>query len=143
MASDKEKTQRRVYVLPTELVERIVAYQSEMGLQSEVEAARRLLDDALKSRDDWRSIARRFKDRLSETRVISDIAKDVLMGHPLVTQINMHGSDAIQFSLKSGETVTVHTIGLIEGYDENGAHLQFEPRKIGYERDLDDGEVPF
>lgn len=142
MAGDKEKTQRRVYVLPTELVDRIVAYQNEMGLQSEVEAVRRLLDDALKSRDDWRSIARRFKDRLSETRVLSDIAKDVLMGHPLVTQINMHG-DAIQFLLKTGESVTIHSVGVVEAYDENQNQIQFEPRRLTQKSHDLDSEIPF
>lgn len=39
--------QRRVYVLPAELVDRIRAYGHETGCRSEVEAARRLLDDAL------------------------------------------------------------------------------------------------
>lgn len=141
MAGDKEKTQRRVYVLPTELVERIVAYQNEMGMQSEVEAARRLLDEALKSRDDWRSIARRFKEKLSETKVLTDIAKDVLMGHPLVTAIRIQG-DSIEFSLKGGEQVTVHDVGVIEAVDGDGDRMEFELRKSGYAKALDD-EIPF
>lgn len=141
MADEKEKPQRRVYVLPSELVDRIVAYQNEMGLQSEVEAARRLLHEALKSRDDWRSIVRRFKDRLAETRVLSDIAKDVLMGHPLVTQINMLG-DAIQFVLKTGESVTIHALGVVEAYDEHQRQMQLDPRKKGYQKP-DDTEIPF
>ena len=141
MSSDKDKTQRRVYVLPTELVERIVAYQNEMGMQSEVEAARKLLDEALKSRDDWRSIARRFKDKLAETKVLTDIAKDVLMGHPLVTAIRIQG-DSIEFSLKGGEDITVHDAGVIEALDGNGNRMEFEPRKRGYQQALDD-EIPF
>jgi hypothetical protein len=141
MASDKEAAQRRVYVLPNELVERIVAYQQEMGLQSEVEAARRLLDDALKSRDDWRSIARRFKDRLKDTKVVADIAKDVLIGHPLVTEVRFH-PDAIEFALKSGQRVTIHSMGVVEATDADGDTLQFNLGSGYGNRDLDD-EIPF
>ena len=102
MATDKEGTHRRVYVLPNELVERIVAYQSDMGFSSEVEAARRLLDDALKHRDDPLTIARRFQERLKETRMMADIAKDVLIGHPLVKSIGQE-TGIIQFTLVSGD----------------------------------------
>lgn len=140
MSNDKEKAQRRVYALPAELVDRIVAYQNEMGLQSEVEAARKLLDDALKSRDDWRSIARRFKDKLAETKVISDIARDVLIGHPLVYQVNFH-PDAIEFTLKTGERVTIHSIGVVEAVDGDGDVLQFNIS--GYAAALNDDEIPF
>jgi hypothetical protein len=88
MLSVKEKTQRRVYVLPAELVGRIVAYQNEVGLSSEVEAARRLLDAALKSRDTYSTLIARFRSRLTETRIPAEIAKDVLVGHPLVERIS-------------------------------------------------------
>jgi hypothetical protein len=150
VANEKEKAQRRVYVLPNELVDRIVAYQQEFGIQSEVEAVRKLLDEALKSRDNWRTIARRFKERLSETKVLTDIAKDVLMGHPLVTAIRLHG-DSIEFTLKGGEQITIHDIGLVEAVDSQGDRMDFEPKKKtastssggGFSRKLDDDDIPF
>jgi hypothetical protein len=147
MAGDKEHTQRRVYVLPSELVERILAYQAEMGLQSEVEAARKLLDEALKSRDTWRTIARRFKDRLTETKVLTDIAKDVLIGHPLITAVRFQ-TDSIEFDLKSGEHITIHDVGIIEAVDRDGDRLEFETKRSTptsgnvFSRDLDD-DIPF
>src|SRR5690606_38902785 len=116
MSDDKEKTQRRVYVLPTELVERIVAYQQDMGLPSEVEAARRLLDEALMRRDDWRAITKRFQEKLKETRVLSDIAKDVLIGHPLVNQVKLEPA-MITFDLTSGETVSITSSGGVTAED--------------------------
>lgn len=119
MASDKEKGQRRVYVLPNELVERIVAYQTEMGIQSEVEAARRLLDEALKSRDNWESITRRFQERLKETKLLPEIAKDILMGHPLVSDIGIRQS-SITFQLTSGESVTIFGDGTAQAKDRHG-----------------------
>lgn len=136
MASDKEKTQRRVYVLPTELVERIVAYQTEMGLQSEVEAARRLLDEALKSRDDGLAITRRFLEKMKETRLLAEIAKDVLIGHPLITNIGLK-SGGIDFTLTSGETVTIFPDGLARLEDRHGNVLNLD--KDG--KDVD--ELPF
>lgn len=142
MAGDKEKTQRRVYVLPNELVDRIVAYQTEMGLQSEVEAARKLLDEALKSRDDWRSITRRFKEKLAETKILSDIAKDVLIGHPLVTSVHFEPS-AVRFSLSSGETVEINGLGVVSASDGYNNDLELNPENGGaFSRDLDD-DIPF
>lgn len=144
MAADKDKGQRRVYVLPNDLVERIVEYQQDMGIGSEVEAARRLLDEALKRRDDWRKITSRFAERLKETRVLTDIAKDVLMGHPLVRGINFE-ADALKFGLITGETVTVRQNGEVSAEDENGRALKLDPRAKsggGFSRDLDD-EIPF
>lgn len=119
MADDKEKTQRRVYVLPTELVERIVAYQNDMGLPSEVEAARRLLDEALKYRDDWITIARRFQAKLKETRFLTDIAKEVLMGHPLVSDIGIKGG-RITFDLVTGEHLNATETGEVYVRDKHG-----------------------
>lgn len=136
MSDDKEKTQRRVYVLPTELVERLVAYQEAMGLQSEVEAARRLLDEALKHRDDWLAITRRFQEKLKETRMMSDIAKDVLMGHPLVNNIGI-GAGSISFALTTGESVTIFSDGDARAKDRRGTEILLD--KNGKDSD----ELPF
>lgn len=143
MADDKEKTQRRVYVLPTDLVERIVAYQNDMGLQSEVEAARRLLDEALKRRDDWRTIARRFLERLKDTRVLPDIAKDVLIGHPMVQQVSWSDTNIV-FITTTGETVRIERDGTVYAENEYQRGLELDPKPLrgGGGRDLDD-EIPF
>ncbi|NRB16876.1 MAG: hypothetical protein HRU33_04690 [Rhodobacteraceae bacterium] len=77
-------TKRRVYDLPTELVERIVEFQKDKGLPSEVEAARRLLDQALKSRDSRETLVGRFLSKLVPGSEPSDSAATVLVGHPLV-----------------------------------------------------------
>ena len=128
---DKDKAQRRVYVLPSELVTRIVAFQHEMGLPSEVEAARRLLDDALKRRDDARDIVQRFKYKLEDTKILSDIARDVLIGHPLISSIHLSDKH-ISFKMTDGVDVTIHSDG----------HYTIEARgKILYS-DFDD-ECPF
>jgi len=118
MAADKESTMRRVYVLPTELVDRITAFQADMKLQSEVEAARRLLDEALKHRDNAEAITRRFIERLKETRMMSDIAKDVLVGHPLIDQLKIN-TGSISFGMTTGDQVTVFQDGSAMLRDRN------------------------
>lgn len=124
--NEAQTSQRRVYVLPTELVERIVAFQKEMGIPSEVEAARRLLDDALKFRDDWRSLTERFRLKLAELRDISDAARDVLVGHPLVETISFMRR-GVSFSLTTGEQTEVDISGEVSAKDAGGREFFTAP----------------
>lgn len=99
-----DKAQRRVYVLPNELVERIGEFQKELGLGSEVEAVRRLLDGALKSRDSVERITARFVAQYNIVKSVRDAAKEVLVDHPLVTSIRFRDSE-LEFDIKDGHTV--------------------------------------
>lgn len=112
---------RRVYALPQELADRIVEYQKEKGLPSEVEAARRLLDEALKSRDDMTKIINRFLSKLSTTRIASEVAKDVIVGHPLVESLSFD-QNGIQFLLKENmpapKNVYIGDNGTVLFYDD-------------------------
>lgn len=90
-------TKRRVYDLPNELVERILEFQKDRGLPSEVEAARRLLDQALKSRDTRESLIGRFLSRLTPGTEPSEAAADVLVGHPLVKGLDFMDDDSVRF----------------------------------------------
>jgi hypothetical protein len=136
----KEKTQRRVYVLPAELVERIVAFQNEVGLTSEVEAARRLLDGALKSRDTYSTLITRFRSRLTETRIPAEIAKDVLVGHPLVDRISFR-DDRIEFVMKDSIEVTIWTDGKYH-VEQDNQRIDFGPKAARSRSDMDD-DIPF
>lgn len=115
--------QRRVYQLPAELVERIVEFQKEKGLPSEVEAVRRLLDDALKSRDDLDRIVNRFLGKLKYARIASEVAKDVLVGHPLVASLSFE-PDMVAVTLKDGWRARISDAGSVYIYDSTG-----EPHK--------------
>jgi hypothetical protein len=141
MADGKEKTQRRVYVLPAELVDRILAFQIEVGLNSEVEAARRLLDDALKSRDTFRTLVTRFVSRLKETRIPAEIAKDVLVGHPLVQRIHFKDGQ-IEFGMKDGNEVQIWADGRYEVFDEQQNRVDFGPKPQKRNAEMDD-DIPF
>ena len=105
-----DKGQRRVYVLPNELVERISEFQKELGLSSEVEAVRRLLDGALKSRDTVERIVSRLAAQYKLVKSVRDAAKEVLIDHPLVTNIRFP-ENSLEFDLKDGHTVEFHYWG--------------------------------
>jgi hypothetical protein len=141
MSNGKEKTQRRVYVLPTELVDRVLAFQIEVGLNSEVEAARRLLDDALKSRDTFKTLVTRFVSRLKETRIPAEVAKDVLVGHPLVQRIQFNDGQ-IEFGMRDGNEVRIWSDGRYEVFDEQENQIDFGPKPQKRKIDSDD-DIPF
>lgn len=134
MASDKEKakdlTQRRVYVLPTELVDRILEFQHAMGLTSEVEAARRLLDEALKSRDTYKTLLGRLQSKLKEVRFLSDAAT-ILLGHPQVTGMKFDKEkDAMNFTLTNGLEARIEANGNWAVWDEQESLVeQFPPKQ--------------
>ncbi|WP_339642193.1 hypothetical protein [uncultured Pelagibacterium sp.] len=128
MAAAKENTQRRVYVLPTDLVERIVAYQEDKALPSEVEAVRRFLDEALKNRDSVADVINRFMARLENLRLASEIAKDVLVGHPLITGLGFD-SQSVTFHSSDGFHVTISDKGLVNIKDPDGDTLYWKTRE--------------
>ncbi|MDU0339557.1 hypothetical protein [Bosea rubneri] len=126
MAYDKKLHQRRVYLLPNELVERVVAYQEMTGLSSEAEAARRLIDEALKSKDTYKTILERFRARLKDIPVLSEAAKDVIVGHPLVTKIEFM-PDYIAFTLKDGFNGSIRANGYWAAFDEYNTQVEQYP----------------
>lgn len=154
---EKDKGQRRVYMLPSDLMERLLEYQHELGIASEAEAVRRLLDSALKSRDTADKIIDRFLERLKESRDLSEIAKDVLVGHPHVENIRF-GADAIDVKIKDGNEYRIARNGAVSiqtNFDQWDAYLtetqqkalppkERKPARIGYGRSaaLDD-DIPF
>ena len=101
---------RRVYALPAEMVDRITKFQRDKGLASEVEAVRRLLDEALKSRDDLDTIINRLLSKLGQVRIAAEAARDVLVGHPLVVGMSF-GDSSVSFQLKNGDQATVFESG--------------------------------
>lgn len=103
---------RRVYALPSEMVDRIVKFQQQKGLSSEVEAVRRLLDEALKSRDDLDTIINRLLAKLAQTKIASEAAREVLAGHPLVSSIEFN-RDSVSFVLKNSLTASVYENGYV------------------------------
>lgn len=143
-APETATTQRRVYALPTEMVDRIVEFQKEKGFQSEVEAVRRLLDEALKSRDTPTKIINRFLARLEVHRVAAEAARDILIGHPLVEGMRFQ-RDAVVVNLTGAPEVTIHDDGRVEFYGGMDGWV-WQPNtgnKYGPGKIDEDGGIPF
>jgi hypothetical protein len=104
--------QRKVWVLPVELCDRIRAWQEERGISSEVEAARRLLNAALQVNDTVETLYLKIQDSLRVERNIRSAARDVLATHMLVTEIRFAETD-VTFKLKSGAIGSVNQDGTI------------------------------
>ncbi|RWR28841.1 hypothetical protein D2T31_12065 [Sinirhodobacter populi] len=140
---------RKVYVLPRELVDRISAFQTDKKLPSEVEAVRRLLDEALKYRDTPELIIERFKERLKTDGMPSSVARDVLVGHPLVTQIKFEERDEISFTIKAEGDFLITPKGKsfrrdeqYQGYGDQWDPFPPVPKAISKPSSLDD-DIPF
>jgi hypothetical protein len=144
-ASTASETQRRVYALPIELVERIVEFQKSKGFSSEVEAVRRLLDDALKSRDDLERIVSRFLGKLRHLRIASEVAKDVLVGHPLIESMSF-AKDAVSFRMRDGWSASITDAGYVSIRDNRDKAQTWYPAnkkdRFGPGSLLED-EIPF
>lgn len=126
---NREKPQRRVYVLPAELVERLSRYQQELGLTSEVEAVRRLLDSALKSRDTYETLIERFVERLKSVRDLREPCKEVLVDHPLVTSIAF-SDEGVEFRMKAGYEITIRKDGGVSVLDDDRNRVPYPKKTV-------------
>lgn len=128
--ADKDGMERKVYLLPKELVDRIKAYQKEIGLPSEVEAARRLLSDALQSRDGIVQILLQVRESFKKLRNIRSVAKEVLIEHVNIKNIEFHDNH-IFFETKNNVRAVI-----VENVDEeilerHGPWVQYLSNKGG------------
>lgn len=134
MAKEILDQTRRVYVLPADLVQRIVEFQEAEGLPSEVEAARRLLDEALNVRENHIQLLTRLLRLLKEQKSIFEVSKRVLFGHPLVSEISP-GGEAVDFTVKGKYKYTIPANGEI-WYFEYNADAEPTIQEIKDEKDL-------
>ncbi len=154
--ADKVGTERKVWVLPAELSDRIKLYQASQGIASEVEAARRLLDTALQMRDGVEDILNKLRERFRIEKDFRVLARDVLATHPLVEEIQIREA-YLQFKLRSEIYGQITVAGEIYSGTEPGylsQHREEPKREVkpakpaslsdSWERsgDLDD-EIPF
>lgn len=146
---------RRVYDLPHDLVDRIVDYQKNLGLSSEVEAVRRLLDETLKRRDTLEDIVGRFITISETTKDTSEAVRVVLVGHPLITMVQFNAggisfgfanpddpsSDASVFP-KARDDIEIYFDNRSAKVDEKTRYEYF-PKKPRGERLVVYEEIPF
>ncbi len=99
--ASQDATERRVHVLPTELLERVRAFQMANNLPSEVEAVRRLLNEALQSRDTLDDIMKQVLLLYKQRKDFRAITREILSDHILVKKIDIADNGLI-FVLRSG-----------------------------------------
>lgn len=128
--ADKEGMERKVYLLPAELVERLRAYQVSQGIASEVEAARRLLDGALQMRDTVDDLLVKLKARFVQERDLRALNREVLAAHPLITRIEIDDA-SISFIMKTSESGRIDAMGRIFKGDGSGDYFS-EVKEDGY-----------
>ncbi len=122
--ADKEGMERKVYLLPAELVERMRTYQTSQGIASEVEAARRLLDSALQMRDTVDGILAKLKANFASERDLRALNKEVLAAHPLITKIVLDDT-SVTFTMRTGDIGRINSAGQIfSGNDESDDYLK-------------------
>lgn len=109
--SESSSTRRRVYDLPTDLVDRILLYQKEKGLPSEVEAARKLLDQALKGNENVDDLVRQVVLGLEANEDPNTVATKILAGHPKVASIHFKENYVMFTFLDKAdeETISIHS----------------------------------
>ena len=84
----------------------------------QVEAARRLLDEALLSRDTIVSIVSRVISQLKSVRSLREAAKEVLASHPLVTRIQYENNE-LSFGIADGHHAEITERGIVTIKDDN------------------------
>jgi predicted RNA-binding Zn ribbon-like protein len=108
--TDKESPTRRVYVLPSDQVEQIRAYQARNGISSEVEAVRRLLDIALQMRDTVPDLLKKLKSKFATEKDLRILARDVLATHALVKTIAFE-DNAVSFTFTAEDRGRISSSG--------------------------------
>lgn len=102
-AGDKPATERRIHVLPVELLERVRSYQNDNAIASEVEAVRRLLSEALQARDSIDDLMKQVRAQFKKDRDFRTLARDVLSSHILVKRMEIADLD-LRFVMRNGDS---------------------------------------
>ncbi|AYO83682.1 helix-turn-helix domain-containing protein [Methylobacterium brachiatum] len=119
---------RVTYVLPNELLERVAEYKNAVGIPSDDEAIRRLIDDALKHRDDYFTIIERLMNKFYVLKSLREAAGYVLANHPLVKNIVFEGND-LKFILNNDYTVNVNSRGSAVITDDYNQYIKIRSSK--------------
>lgn len=107
-----ERNERRIHVLPKELLERIRSYQEKNHIPSEVEAVRRLLNEALQNHDSVEDILNRLDIAFAREKDLRILARDILSTHILIKNIVI-GDNYIEFSLRDGSGGQIFNNGFL------------------------------
>lgn len=131
MASPTDDAQRKIYVLPKELIGRIVKFQRKHGYPSEVEAVRYLLNKALlfsQTPDELMTDIWIYSELVAgDAEAIENMVKDLLMGHPLVSILSVQ-KNGYFITLENGVEYKISKNGgMIEVKIDTGEWAKWEP----------------
>lgn len=129
-----DDTERRIHVLPKELLERVRAYQADNGISSEVEAVRRLLDMALQMRDTLDDVLRKLKLKLPEERDLRVLARDILWSHPKITGVRFGDGD-LTFDFSDGSSGRIDQNGRLYIQHSGDSYDNWHDYTLASERD--------
>lgn len=116
------------YVLPKELIERIEQYKFAIGISSDDEAVRRIIDDFLKKRDEIVDVINRIISKYKLIKSMREAASTVLANHPLVTTISFEkGNVVFDFddSLYDKLKIEITSWGLVTIKKADGSNFLF------------------
>lgn len=131
MASPTDDAQRKIYVLPKELADRIVNFQRGHRYPSEVEAVRYLLNKALlfsQTPDELMTdVYFCLKKAEDDAKAIENIVKDLLIGHPLVSILSIQ-KNGYFITLENGDEYKIgKNRGMIEVKIDTGEWANWKP----------------
>lgn len=131
MASPTDDAQRKIYVLPKELIGRIVKFQRKHGYPSEVEAVRYLLNKALlfsQTPDELMTDVWIYLNMAAgNAKTTEEMVKDVLMGHPLVSILSVQ-KNGYFITLENDDEYKISKNGrMIEVKIDTGEWAKWEP----------------
>lgn len=107
MASPTDDAQRKIYVLPKELVERIVNFQKSRRYPSEVEAVRHLLNKGLVFCQTPDELMLEVFSCLINNKSTESIVNGLLVGHPLVASLTIQ-KNGYFFTLENGDEYKIN-----------------------------------
>lgn len=120
-------TERRIHVLPTDLLDKVRGYQKQQKITSEVEAVRRLLTEALQARETIRDILMNMSVSLKSGFDLRSIAKNILSDHTLVKRIDI-SEMALAFVLRDGAAGEMNHEGHFQtGNEDDQGYIRLTP----------------
>lgn len=120
------------YVLPNELISKIERFKISIGIPSNDEAVRRIIDNFLKQRDDIVDVIENILTKYKLTKSIREAASIVVANHPLVATVSL-GYDGVGFTFNDQEygilTVHITSWGRVSIKKKGGSNFMFH--KVG------------
>lgn len=112
------------FVLPQELITAIEKYKRAIGVASDDEVVRRILNEFMRRRDEMSDIVVSLLDKYKSLRSMRDAAGLVLANHPLVKAMTFN-EGGVYFKLEEGLSVEATATGRIYVKKQDGSYYKY------------------